>query len=520
MDRATAQDAGTSQANAPVTDTSPTPANSDANNPAAAPVEALPPGTSTDTSHSVVPGVSQSPVSPTLTTIPNYPTQLGNPVSPYTSSSTNPQSPQLTQPNLYVTGNRDVSQAATSNALAQAFSQPSSTDLSGEEGGMSYEHPLIERVKLGPFDLKAAVVGTVVADDNIRNNGAVGGGKKSDIEFNITPAVQLLYGTHDGQKGYASMVYAPMINQYYHESNENGIDQNLALNAIYPLQRLTFNLTQTFTQTTGTNQDSNTRTTQESILSGFGANYEVDDKISLSSQLQYVTSTFSNPGDNGGGANAGGQNDSTLSVNNTATYRVSEKLTVGPSINIGWDRPQNSQKSTYEQGLAGINYAPTEKIGLYAQGGVELRQYDQGGGDKANPIFAVGVGYTPFDSTSISLNASQASHSSTAAAGQVTAGQTILNTNVGATVTQRIVQRVFVTFAFNYNHEDYQGQNGGGGGGATGNEDSFTYRPSVSYSPTAWSNVSVYYQYLSNESNNPGESYNDNQVGLSVSAQF
>ena len=532
LDRVIAQDQGASPANAPTTDNSANAANpanpadtSDANAPAGAPTEPLPPdANAANTSRAQVPGVSQTPANQVPTNIPAYQPQLGNPLSPYTSSSTNPQSPQITQGSLYTTGTRDVSQISTNTALAQAFA-PQSTDLSSEDAGMNYEHPPIERLRLGPFDLKAAVVAGATFDDNVRNGGTTGG-KKGDLDYGVTPAILLEYGNHDGQKGFASLIYAPTITRYYHETNQNNIGQNVAINAIYPLQRLTFNATQTFTQTTGVNTDSNVRTTQEAINSGLGASYEVDDKIAVSVQLQNVITSYSDPGDsqNNAGGNNGGQGETTTSINTTATYRVSDKLTVGPNVNFGSDRPDDTQKSTYEQGTIGLNYAPTEKIGAFAQGGVELRQYDDGGGDKVNPIFAVGISYTPFDSTNLTFNATQASHTSTAEVGQPTGGQTVLSTGVGAAITQRIVQRVFFTFAFTYNHDDDQ-NNGGGGGGAGGNngstgEDTFTYRPSVSFAPTAWSNIAVYYQYLSNESDVPGQSYGDNQLGLSVSAQF
>jgi hypothetical protein len=524
VDRAVAQDQGSSQANAPTTDTSSNEANpTDPNAPAAAPVEALPPPADAgEASRAVVPPVYQSPANPTPTNIPQYQTQLGNPISPFTSSSTNPQSPQLTQPGLYLTGNRDVSQVSTSNALASAFSN-NAVDLSSGDAGMNYEHPPIERIKLGPFDLKAALVSNATYDDNVRTNGTNGDGKKGDLEYGTTPAILLVFGLHDGQKGFASLVYAPTISRYYHQTDQNNIGQNVAFNAVYPFQKLTLNLTQSFTQTTGVNQDSNVRTTQESINSGFGATYEVDDKISVSATAQNTVTSFSNPGDsnnNGGGNTQAGNGDTTTSINMNANYRLSEKLTLGPGINVGWDRPDSQQKSTYEQGLAALNYAPTEKIGMYAQAGVELRQYDQGGGNTTNPIFSLGVGYNPFDSTSLNITASQSQHASTAQIGQPTSGQTVLSTAVGATITQRIVQRVFVSFAFNYSHDDDQNGGGNNAGGIAGSQDNYTYSPSVTFAPTAWSNISVYYQYLSNESNIPGQSYNDNQMGLSVSAQF
>jgi hypothetical protein len=500
----------------------PTSAPADASTPSAPP-DAAPVDNLQDVSRAQVPNATQSPANPEPTNIPLFPAQLGNPVSPYSSSSVSPQSPQITSPDLYVTGNRDLSQVSTNNALTQAFSQSGIGSGFYGDTGINYEHPPIDRIRLGPFDLESALVVTAVADDDLRTGGQSPSGnqinKRSDVSFNATPALLLEYGMQDGQKGFASLIYAPTLTRYYHESSQDTDDQNVAFNATYPFQRLTLDLTQTYTQTTGVNTDSNERTTQNASLSGIGASYEVDEKVSLSTELQYVDSTFSGASGPGTGSGVGG---TTASVNNSMTYRLSEKLTLGPSVNVGLDRPQMSAKSTYEQGLIALNYAPTEKIGLFAQGGAQLNQYDQGAGDTINPVFSLGVGYNPFDSTSFQLNASQGVHTSTAPVGQVTSGQTVVSTGLGVSVNQRVLQRIFLTFAFSYNHDDNQALSGGSNGSSTpaSTEDTFTYRPSISYAPTAWTSISVYYQYLSNESDSREQSYYDNQVGVSVSAKF
>jgi hypothetical protein len=524
---AVAQDENTSPANTPVTPAdnstgAQTPANGQA---PALPADATPSDNSQNTSRAQVPDASQTPVNPQPTSIPLFPAQLGNPLSPYNSSSVNPQSPQLTQPTLFVTGVRDVSQIATNTALTHAFTQPQTQggDILGDESIMNYEHPPIERIKLGPFDLQTAAVTSVVADDNFRGSGQNDNTKKSDCTFALTPALSLVYGAHDGQKGYATLVYAPTLTRLYHDSSEDTDDQNVAFNAIYPFQRLTVNLSETYTETTGTNTDSNSRSTQNTNFTSVGASYAFDDKISLNSQFQATVTTFE--GQNAAGQNATGdsvgEGGTTTSINNTLNYRFSEKLSAGPNFNVGWDDPDGQDKSTYEQGLLSLNYAPTEKIGLFAAGGAEFRQYDQGGDSTISPVFTLGLGYAPFDSTTLALSASQAVHSSTAAVGEATSGEMVKSTTVGATVTQRIVQRIFVSFTFAYEHDEDSNENNGGttnGGGTT--NDNLTYRPSVNFNPTAWSSITLYYQYLSNKSDFQGESYNDNQVGLAVSAQF
>ena len=174
-----------------------------------------------------------------------------------------------------------------------------------------------------------------------------------------------------------------------------------------------------------------------------------------------------------------------------------------------------------------MNYQPTQKITLFAQGGVEFRQYDHGG-DKTNPIFSGGVGYAPFDSTVLQVNAFQDVRSSNA-----DSEQTVVSTGVGFSATQRLLQRFYLNFTFNYSHQDNQAVSGSDQTGGTtpppssgistasGNsQDNLVYRPSFSFQPTAWSSVALYYQYLDNESSTAGGSYHDNQMGVSVTARF
>ncbi len=474
-----------------------------------------------DQSRAQVPTVSQSPFNPPNTTIPQFPAAPANPISPYTSSSANPQSPQLTAPSLYVTGANDLSQIGTTSALSQAFSEVGASGFYNEPI-LENEAPPIERIRLGPFDLKAAVVTSVVGDDNLRTgdgpSGGADGGSKGDVTYAVTPAILLQYGDHDGQKGFATVLYSPTFTRYVHHSDENTDEyQNVALNAAYPFQRLTLNLTQTYSQTTGVNTDSTLRTSQTTSFTNVGATYEVDDKISLSSQAQEVINSF----EGSSGQLSGGEGETITSLNNTATYRLSDKLTIGPNFNIGIDKPDDTGQQTFEQGTVGINYAPTEKIGVYAQGGAEIRQYE-GAGSNVNPIFGVGVGYTPFDSTSIMVNASQSVHTDindNNSASTAVMNQTVVNTSVGASVTQRIAQRFFLGFDFEYSHNDNEGGTGGTTA-ATTSQNTMTYRPSLQFAPTGWTSVALYYQYQSNQSNDPGSTYNDNQVGLSLSAQF
>ena len=500
-----------------------------------------------DTSTSAKPSSGNSPNTPqepdsTQSTIngpPQYtpllPGQGGNPYSPFSPYNNNYQSPYVTAPNLYTTGVNDIGRVGTNTALSQAFGNESSSGFLSEPD-MGYSYPPIERIQLGPIDLKAAAVATIVADDNLRingNGGTNGNGtgtppKEHDVYYSLTPAVLFEYGNHEGQKGYASLVYAPTITRYFHYSAQNSNDQNVSLNLRYPFQRLSLDATETYTQTTGYNEDINAQTTDTANAASFGGSYEFDDKLSFASHIQNTISSYEQPGGNNNQAApaAGvGQGDTVTSVNSSLIYHLSDKMSLVGSGNVGIDKPKGEKQQTFEQALLGVNYQPTQKISMAVQGGAEFRQGIQnnfGGGDNSqsgsetNPIFSVELGYVPFDSTTLSVLASQGVYTSSAAN-----QQTVVTSTVTASATQRFFQRFFLNFTIGYTHNENQ-QGTGNENLALANEttDLISYRTSLSVAPTAWTSVAIYYQYLDNQSNIATETYHDNQLGLSISAQF
>jgi Putative beta-barrel porin 2 len=514
----------------PVTDNSPPPASTPDNSGA------------TITPQAVVnqPNTPQSPDS-TQTTVtgppqntPLLPFQGGNAYSPFSPYATGYQSSDVTAPALYNTGGTDLSQVGTNTALSQAFGNESSAGFLSQ-ADVGYSYPPIQRIQLGPIDLKAAAVASIVSDDNLRfgNNTANGSqSKEHDVSYSVTPAVLFEYGNHEGQKGYASLIYAPTITRFLHYSAQNSDDQNVSLSLRYPFQRLALDANETYTQTTGYNTDIDARTTETANLAAFGGTYDYDDKLSFASHVQNAITTYNQPGGNSqNGSNSGtgfGQGDNTTSLNNSAIYHLSEKMSLIGSGNIGVDKPNREKQQTFEQALLGINYQPTEKISLAAQGGAEFRQgvennldgINNGNNqsrDVTNPIFSAQIGYIPFDSTAISITASQGVRTSADSA-----QQTVVDSAVGASITQRFFQRFFLNFTLGYTHTKDEDSGGNNTTDTTANEvqDVLSYRTSLSVAPTAWSSVAIYYQYLDNQSNIATDTYHDNQVGLSVSAQF
>ena len=78
-------------------------------------------------------------------------------------------------------------------------------------------------------------------------------------------------------------------------------------------------------------------------------------------------------------------------------YNWLPKLSVGIGGTFGYtwvDDPTTDQ--TFEQINLRLNYEVTAKLGLYASGGVEFRQFDGNRNTYDSPVFEVGVTYHPF----------------------------------------------------------------------------------------------------------------------------
>jgi hypothetical protein len=451
---------------------------------------------------SEAPNTTPLPYNPPTPSNPLLQQPTGNSTATFNGS----QSAELLTPNLYTTGVNNLSQVATNAALSHAFNQELTTGPSSESL-LDVPHGPIERILLGPLTLKAVLSTNVVTDDNIRGQPA-GPKRLSDTSFAITPAVMVQYGAQPGQKASATLIYSPTITRFLRHSNENTDNQNVSLAAQYPFQKLVLQFAQNYSQNTGINPDLNSRTQQTNSVTTFGATYEIDDKLSFAGHVNEVITSY---------AQGGGIGEDSSIIDTALAYRLTEKITLGPGLNLGLDSPQGGPRQTYEQALLRLSYDPTERISFFTQGGLEFRQYNHGG-EKENPIFSVGLGYTPFDSTSLAVNGFESVRSSNAVS-----SQSVVAMGFGFTASQRILHRFYLGFGFTYEHEDYQ--TGSSGAPATtsvvgSSVDNLLYRPSLTFNPTSWTSVAIYYQYSENLTNSAASTYHDNQAGVSVTAQF
>ena len=143
--------------------------------------------------------------------------------------------------------------------------------------------------------------------------------------------------------------------------------------------------------------------------------------------------------------------DYTISGGLYVYYNWLPKLSVGIGGTFGYnwvDDPSTDQ--TFEQVNLRLNYEVTAKLGLYASGGVEFRQFDGNRNTYDTPVFEVGVTYNPFSGTYISLAAGRRIYNS-----GYLANQDFATTYVAGRFQQRLFHRFYFGLGAGYENSDY-----------------------------------------------------------------
>jgi hypothetical protein len=356
-----------------------------------------------------------------------------------------------------------------------------------------------------------------VYDDNINLNRT---NQISDFYFSIEPALMLGFGdTEARSENYLQLDYIPAVFLFADHSENNSLQHVIRLEGQYHASRLTLNLSQTVqlmdgvdvqTQNTAggldqqVNLDVAGRTTFNIYDTHLNAAYYVTGKTFLSGGVDYTNNHYTDL-----------ISSETITGNFFVNYNYSDKLVVGLGGTFGYDQVEEpNPDQNFEQANLRLSYKATGKIDFIGSVGVEFRHFEDDTIDThVSPIFEIGVNYTPFDGTKISLTANRHIYNSA-----VLAEQNYTMTNITAGIQQRLLQRVFLGFNGGYQTSDYFSTTASSG--PSRNDDYFFVQPSIAVSVTRFWTVGAYYLHRVNSSSFDAFSFHDNQVGIRSTLQF
>src|SRR6266700_6655063 len=274
-------------------------------------------------------------------------------------------------------------------------------------GGSKNVFPAGETISSGEprrfhYELRLTVRG--VWDDNIFISHT---NKVSDYYFAIEPQITIGVGDIEGRnRGYLRLDYMPSAILFVDHSDEDAFNQLIHLEGGYSWTRLTLRFTEDIAllesanlnsifDTTGlwANTDASAPTRINIFYTSATANYALTPKISL--QGEFNSPSYVYPGN---------ISNYTISGGLYLYYNWLPKVSVGIGGTFGYnwvDAPSTDQ--TFEQVNVRFNYEVTAKVGLYASGGVEFRQFDGNRSTYDTPVFELGMSYYPFEGTTFTL---------------------------------------------------------------------------------------------------------------------
>lgn len=305
---------------------------------------------------------------------------------------------------------------------------------------------------------------------------------------------------------FLDVFYSPAFDLYANQSNQDSFNQLVGVLYQHRFSKLDLGLEQDYSKQSSTSAAAGTLVTSDIYTTTGTADYAYSDRLSLTGN---VTQTVT-------GYEATGFSSSNEWVGNTYfLYKLDSKLSVGLGPAVGFLDIGAAPNQTFEQILGHVDYRYSRKLSFSLSAGAEDRQYQGSAtGDKISPVFTLAGTYHPFIDTTLTLSGSRSYQPS-----YNTPGQDYLDTNVSLTASQLFLQKFTYNLGLGYENDGYEAA-GIVLTGPTRSDDYFYATTSVGWNPNKWMMTSIFYKYQKDDSNLAAATFDDNQVGLSLSLSY
>jgi hypothetical protein len=317
----------------------------------------------------------------------------------------------------------------------------------------------------------------------------------------FTPGVLILLGKH------WTLDYTPSF--VFYSDNAFSDAWNNALTLSWHSSYEDWNFGASFGMNFSNNPQTETgqQTEEQNFSTSFTASHQLNHDLSV--DLSAATDFSSANGFNGS------RSYSTL---NWVNQQYGPNLGGGIGVGFKYEDVETGSDMTSEQVLARIVWHITGRrdvgrLDLSLNGGPEFRQFlDSNEAATITPVFGGSLSYQIFKPTSLSLNASR-SVSPSYYDSEITE-----TTSVTASLSQHLFRSYSLGLSGGYSFTSYQSSGSGGSSNRSDNTPFFS--ASLSRSFLKRGNVSVFYSWSENASDDNGYSYTTDQVGFSISYAY
>lgn len=355
-------------------------------------------------------------------------------------------------------------------------------------------------------------------DDNIFISGDH---KESDFVFTVAPTFAVGIGDvraefrRAGLSTFAATVvdeayeprnflfvrYTPTGQVFIDHGSENALNHNAAFEAQWKLAYLTLRSRSSFQTLSYPSVDVGGRVDLSVLKQDLSAIYDYSERTAFEFNLGAMLHDYST------------QLDSLeVIAQQWINYEIGARTRVGVGSKLGYLDVDEVGGQTYEQVLARGDYSATDKISLTANGGLEFRQFEDSG-DRMDPVFGLGLTYSPFYQSMIGVTASRSIINSAG-----TAGQDIVISNVMLKARQRFFRRYYLGLEASYQNSEYV--DASSSSLADRSDDLISIQPSAKMDITKSAALEIGYLWRRNTSSLDSFTFTQNQVYLHLDILF
>ena len=302
----------------------------------------------------------------------------------------------------------------------------------------------------------------------------------------ITPGFLLEYGRH------WALDYTPTLMLYSNSKFHDTVGHSVTLSGGTSYEDWQFGLIQSYNNSEQVLAETGAQTFLETFGTTFQASRVLNDKMSADFSLgQRIQDTD------------GLQGSRDWSLSSYLNYQFWDRLTASAGLILGYVNLDFGSDQTYQNLQSRVKWRITDKMGLSANAGVEVREL-AAGGDIISPVYGLSFEYQPRSRTQLSVGLNSSVSPSLLYPDQVTQ-TTIIN----AGINQRLLKDFDLSLGVNYGETDYAAVNN-----TTSRTDKTTgFNVRLSHPLFKRGTISAIYQITDNQSSLHEFSYHSEQFG-------
>jgi hypothetical protein len=341
-----------------------------------------------------------------------------------------------------------------------------------------------------------------IYDDNVNYASK---NPQKDFVVVVSPRFAMNVGDYIAKdETYMMLNYNPEAVAFLDSTAQDALDHNFKSQMQYAIGKLSVEFDGTLQHLNGATPDQGERAQRDlaalktTIKYGFGARLEAETSF-LYTTGDYDLTQFA---------------DYSEYINELLfRYQLSARTKVAVGAGIGKLEIDGFGSQDFQRALAEAIYQATDKFSLKLKAGLDIRDFSDG--RQSTPILAINGEYRFTEQTAFGLSVYQDLNASGGSPGQV-----FTRTGLTASIRHRFGEKFIGELMVGYEKSDYESTGKSETGQPSRSDESFYFRPSLTYQMREDRRFQVYYMHRSNDSGVDGFEFEGNQLGVSAGFDF